>query len=56
VVYHQHGRDGDRVLDPGQRPAAPCPRCGRAARVTEMLIVYDRDFYGNAERLAGLMT
>jgi hypothetical protein len=31
-------------------PPAACPRCGRQSNV--VCVVYDPDFYGNAERLA----
>jgi hypothetical protein len=30
----------------------PCPRCGRQANVIP--VIYDPDFYGNADRLAAL--
>jgi hypothetical protein len=33
-------------------PPAPCPRCGRQPFVIP--VVYDPDFYGNADRLAAL--
>ena len=32
-------------------PPAPCPRCGRAAEPTVMHVVYDADFFHNAEPL-----
>ena len=51
VVYHQDGFDGEPTLAEGQRPPAPCPRCGRPALAQEMVVVYDPDFYGTAERL-----
>jgi hypothetical protein len=51
VLYSQDGFDGEPTLDEGQRPPAPCRRCGRPARVLEMVVVYDPNFYGNADRL-----
>jgi hypothetical protein len=35
-------------------PPAPCPRCGRPPDV--IAVVYDPDFYGNADRLAALQS
>jgi hypothetical protein len=32
----------------GQTPPAPCPRCGRPAEVTPMVVCFDPDFYRNA--------
>jgi hypothetical protein len=52
ALYCQDGRDGEPVREEGQVPPAPCPRCGRLARVVEMVVVYDPDFYGNTDRLA----
>ena len=51
MVYHQDGFDGEPTLEGGQRTPTPCRRCGRPARVLEMVVVYDPDFYGTAERL-----
>jgi hypothetical protein len=51
VLYHQDGIESEPSLDEGQRPPAPCPRCGRPALAQEMVVVYDPDFYGTAERL-----
>jgi len=48
-------RNDDGGADPLGRqsePPAPCPRCGRQPNV--VCVVYDPDFYGNAERLASL--
>jgi hypothetical protein len=56
VLYHQDGHDGAPVLDPGQKPPAPCRRCGRPAGVLRVVVVYDPDFFGNAERLEDLRT
>ena len=41
AVYHQDGFDSEPTLDEGQRPPAPCRRCGRPARVQEIVVVYD---------------
>ena len=41
MVYHQDGFDGEPTLDQGHRPPAPCRRCGRPARVQEIVVVYD---------------
>jgi hypothetical protein len=54
VHYEQDGPDAEPVLCGEPEPAAPCPRCGRPAKVVEMLICYDPNFYGNAERLRDL--
>jgi len=46
VVYEDH---------PGgwqSEQPAPCPRCGREPNA--VCVVYDPDFYGNAERLVSL--
>jgi hypothetical protein len=56
VRYNQDGHDGAPVLAGGQKPPALCRRCGRAARVLPIVVVYDPDFFGNAERLEGLTT
>jgi hypothetical protein len=53
VFYHQDGLDGEPTIDEGLRPPATCPRCGRPARVLEMVVVYDPEFCGNADRLGG---
>jgi hypothetical protein len=55
VLYRQDGPDAEPVPKAGQGPPAPCPRCGRPADVTEVVVVYDRIFYGNAERLRALL-
>jgi hypothetical protein len=52
VVYHQDGFDGEPTLDEGQRPPAPCRRCGQPARVQEIVVVYDPHFFRKPERLA----
>jgi hypothetical protein len=54
VRYNQDGHDGEPVLAGGQKLPALCRRCGRPARVLQILVVYDPDFFGNAERLEGL--
>jgi hypothetical protein len=56
VLYRQDGFDGEPTLDEGQRPPAPCPRCGRPALVQEMVLIYDPDFFHNEERLRNLTT
>jgi hypothetical protein len=56
VLYRQHGRDGEPILDEGQEPPAPCPGCGRPARVLPLVVIDDPEFYGNAERLGDLRT
>ena len=38
--------------DQVSEPPAPCPRCGRPPLV--ICLVYDRNFFGNADRLAAL--
>ena len=45
-VYQNHwdGRDSE--------PPSPCPRCGRAPIVIS--VVYDRNFFGNADRLSAV--
>jgi hypothetical protein len=52
VVYHQDGFDGEPTLDQGQRPPAACRRCGQPARVQEIVVVYDPNFFQKPERLA----
>jgi hypothetical protein len=32
----------------GQSPPAPCPRCGRPAEVTPIVVCFDPDFYVHA--------
>jgi hypothetical protein len=56
VRYDQDGHEGTPILGRGQKPPAPCRRCGRPARVLEVVVVYDADFFGNAERLEERMT
>jgi hypothetical protein len=56
VRYVQDGPDAEPVLEEGQEPPAPCPRCGRPADVLPLVLLFDRDFYGNAERLGGMTT
>jgi len=53
MVYHQDGNDGEPTLDEGQRPPAPCRRCGRPGRVQEIVVVYDPNFFHKPERLEG---
>jgi hypothetical protein len=50
VIHRQDGYDGEPVPEE-RKPPAPCPRCGRPARVLELVVVYDPNFYGNAELL-----
>jgi hypothetical protein len=52
VVSYQDGYDGEASLGQGQRPPAPCPRCGRRARVEEIVVVFVPDFFHKPERLA----
>ena len=56
VVYHQDGFDGEPTLDEELRPPAPCRRCGRPARVVEMALIYDPDFFHNEVRLRNRTT
>jgi hypothetical protein len=51
VVYHQDGFDGEPTLAEGQRPPAPCRRCGRPARVVGLVLIYDPDFFHKPERV-----
>jgi hypothetical protein len=51
MVFHQDGFDGEPSLDQGQRPPAPCRRCGRPAQVLEMVVVYDPNFFHKPERV-----
>ena len=53
AVYRQDGFDGEPTLDEGQRPPAPCRWCGRPARVLDVVVVYDPDFFPKPERLEG---
>ena len=46
------GRPPLRVVEEGDVPPEPCPRCGRLPQVVRL--VYDPDFYGNADRLREL--
>jgi hypothetical protein len=52
TFYRQDGPDAEPVLEEGQKPPAPCPRCGRPADVTSIVVLCDPNFYGNADRLA----
>jgi hypothetical protein len=56
VHYTQDGPDAEPVLVEGQKPPTPCPRCGRPAEVTPMVLCWDPNFYGNADRLKELTT
>jgi hypothetical protein len=56
IRYFQDGYDGERLLEEGQKPPTPCPRCGRPAETTPIVLTYDPDFYGNAARLRELTT
>jgi len=56
VVYHQQGRDGEPVLDGSRSPPAPCRHCRQPACVLQIVVVYDPDFFGNAERPEERMT
>ena len=56
VVYHQDGFDGEPTLDEGQRPPAPCRRCGRPARVVGLVLIYDPDFFHKPERVRNRAT
>jgi hypothetical protein len=56
-TWTEYDADGSELVprgEPGPEPAAPCPRCGRPAEVEECVIIYDPNFYGNADRLAAL--
>jgi hypothetical protein len=44
--------DENDFYDEPSEPPAPCPRCGRPPIVIP--VIYDPDFYGNADRLAAL--
>ena len=56
MVYHQDGFGGEPTLDREQRPPAPCRRCGRPARVQEMVLIYDPDFFHKPERVRNRAT
>jgi hypothetical protein len=51
VVSYQDGYDGEPSREQVQRPPAPCPRCGRPARVEEIVVVFVPDFFHKPERL-----
>ena len=47
--------DADPRGEQREPPAPPpCPRCGRAAEPTVVHLVYDPDFFGNADRIKEL--
>jgi len=49
--FEQDGPGAEPVPVEGQTPPAPCPRCGRPAEVTPLVVCFDPDFYRNASLL-----
>jgi hypothetical protein len=48
-----HDLQESRLRDAGEpQPPAPCPRCKR--QPLNIPVIYDPNFYGNADRLAAL--
>jgi len=56
LVWVQDGPDAQPVLEQGQPPPGPCPRCGRPAAVTELVVILDPNVYGTADRLREVRT
>jgi len=53
IVYREYESDGEPIVDE-EKPLPSCPRCGPPADVTEIRVIHDPNFYGNADRLGEL--